>query len=123
MAAQRVPLVAGNWKMHPASRSEAILLAHAVAEATAGLPVRTVVCPPTVFLEAVATGLGGGTTEPGGTGIGAQTMHAAESGAEHRRVDRDDRAQPGLVVGRERDLLRAVRRNQIEKIETHLRRR
>jgi triosephosphate isomerase (TIM) len=81
VAAQRVPLVAGNWKMHPASRSEAILLAHAVAEATDGLPVRTVVCPPTVFLEAVATGLGGGTTEPGGTGIGAQTMHAAESGA------------------------------------------
>ena len=28
-----------------------------------------------------STGLGGGTTEPGGIGIGAQTMHAAESGA------------------------------------------
>jgi len=81
VAAKRVPLVAGNWKMHPTSRSAAILLAHAVAEATAGLPVRTVVCPPAVFLEAVATGLGGGTTEPGGIGIGAQTMHEAESGA------------------------------------------
>lgn len=81
MATTRVPLVAGNWKMHPTSRSAAILLAHDVAEATAGLAVRTVVCPPAVFLEAVATGLGGGTTEPGGVGIGAQTMHAAESGA------------------------------------------
>jgi triosephosphate isomerase len=29
----------------------------------------------------VATGLGRGTTEPGGIGIGAQTMHASESGA------------------------------------------
>ena len=81
MPAKRVPLVAGNWKMNPTSRSAAILLAHDVAEATEGLPVRTVVCPPDVFLEAVATGLGGGTTEPGGIGIGAQTMHAAESGA------------------------------------------
>ncbi|HEY8179520.1 MAG TPA: triose-phosphate isomerase [Candidatus Limnocylindria bacterium] len=81
MAARRVPLVAGNWKMNPTSRSAAILLARGVAEATQGLPVRTVVCPPDVFLEAVATGLGGGTTEPGGIGIGAQTMQAAESGA------------------------------------------
>ena len=56
--APRVPLVAGNWKMHPTSRSAAVLLAHDVAAATAGLPVRTVVCPPAVFLEAVATGAG-----------------------------------------------------------------
>ena len=57
MATPRVPLVAGNWKMHPASRSEAILLARGVAEATRGLPVRTVVCPPDVFLEAVSTAI------------------------------------------------------------------
>jgi triosephosphate isomerase (TIM) len=81
VAAPRVPLVAGNWKMNPTSRSAAILLARGVAEATEGLPVRTVVCPPAIFLEAVAVGLGGGTTEPGGIGIGAQTMHAEESGA------------------------------------------
>jgi triosephosphate isomerase len=81
VAGRRVPLVAGNWKMNPTNRAAAILLARDVAEATQGLPVRTVVCPPDVFLEAVATALGGGTTEPGGTGIGAQTMQAAESGA------------------------------------------
>jgi triosephosphate isomerase len=81
VAAPRVPLVAGNWKMNPVSRSAAVLLAADVAAATAGLPVRTVVCPPAVFLEAVATGVGGGTVEPGGLGIGAQTMHAQESGA------------------------------------------
>jgi triosephosphate isomerase len=76
-----VPLVAGNWKMNPTSRSAAVLLAREVAVATEGVPVRTVICPPDVFLEAVATGLGGGTTEAGGIGIGAQTMQAAESGA------------------------------------------
>ena len=81
MAAARVPLVAGNWKMNPTSRAAAVLLASQVAGATKGLPVRTVVCPPAVFLEAVAAGVGGGTDQPGGLGIGAQTMHADESGA------------------------------------------
>jgi triosephosphate isomerase len=81
VAAPRVPLVAGNWKMNPGSRSAAVLLAADVAAATADLPVRTVVCPPAVFLEAVVTGVGGGTLQAGGLGIGAQTMHAAESGA------------------------------------------
>ena len=52
-----------------------------MAEATDGLPVRTVVCPPAVFLEAVATGLAGARPSPAALGIGAQTMHAAESGA------------------------------------------
>jgi triosephosphate isomerase len=73
--------VAGNWKMNPTNRSAAIMLARDVAEATRGLSVRTVVCPPDVFLEAVATALGDASTEPGGIGIGAQTMQAADSGA------------------------------------------
>ncbi|HEX5579584.1 MAG TPA: triose-phosphate isomerase, partial [Candidatus Limnocylindria bacterium] len=81
MAGGRVPLVAGNWKMNPTSRAEAIMLARDVAEATRGLPVRTVICPPDVFLEAVAAAVGETTTAPGGLGIGAQTMQAAESGA------------------------------------------
>ena len=80
MPAPRVPLVAGNWKMNPPSRSAAVLLAADVAAATDGLPVRTVVCPPAIYLEAVSTGIGGGGVEPGTLGIGAQTMHAAESG-------------------------------------------
>jgi triosephosphate isomerase len=67
--------------MKPVSRSAAVLLAADVATATSGLPVRTVVCPPAIFLEAVATGVGGGSLEPGVLGIGAQTMRAEESGA------------------------------------------
>src|SRR5687768_16893297 len=74
-------MVAGNWKMNPSSRSAAVLLAAEVAAATDDLPVRTVVCPPAVYLEAVATGIGGGGLRAGKLGIGAQTMHAAESGA------------------------------------------
>jgi triosephosphate isomerase len=81
MAASRVPLVAGNWKMNPTSRQAAVDLAVAVRDATTGLPVRTVICPPFVFLEAVAAAMGGGSTIPGGVGIGAQTIHAEDSGA------------------------------------------
>ena len=77
----RVPLVAGNWKMNPTDRAAAVALALSVRDGAAGLPVRTVVCPPSVFLEAVATALGGGSAETGSVGIGAQTMRAEESGA------------------------------------------
>jgi triosephosphate isomerase len=81
MDASRAPVVAGNWKMNPTSRRAAVELAVTVRDATNDLPVRTVVCPPFVFLEAVATGVGGGSNAAGGIGIGAQTMHAQDSGA------------------------------------------
>jgi triosephosphate isomerase len=81
MDASRAPLVAGNWKMNPTSRAAAVALAVTVRDATIDLPVLTVVCPPFVFLEAVATAVGRGSTVAGGIGIGAQTMHAEESGA------------------------------------------
>jgi triosephosphate isomerase len=81
MDAARTPLVAGNWKMNPTSRRAAVELAVTVRDATGDLPVRTVVCPPFVFLEAVATAVGGASTVAGGIGIGAQTMHAEDSGA------------------------------------------
>jgi triosephosphate isomerase len=77
----RTPLVAGNWKMNPAARDEALALATGVAERTAGLPIRIVVCPPTVWLEAVSLAVGGGSAEPGRLGVGAQTMRADERGA------------------------------------------
>jgi triosephosphate isomerase len=79
--APRTPLVAGNWKMNPVSRERAVRLARDVAAGTAGQPVRTVICPPAVFLGPVADAVGGGSTERGRIGIGAQTMHAAEHGA------------------------------------------
>ncbi|HEX2142794.1 MAG TPA: triose-phosphate isomerase, partial [Candidatus Limnocylindria bacterium] len=77
----RTPVVAGNWKMNPTTLEEAVRLATAVRDGTAGLTVRTVVCPPFVFLPAVARAVAPGGTEPGGLGIGAQTMHAVDSGA------------------------------------------
>jgi triosephosphate isomerase (TIM) len=77
----RRPVVAGNWKMNPSRSADAVGLAVAVREAVAGLPARSVVCPPTIWLAAVSEALGGGSREPAGLGIGAQTMRAEESGA------------------------------------------
>jgi triosephosphate isomerase (TIM) len=79
--ASRPPLVAGNWKMHPASTQLAVALALDVRDAVAGIAARPVICPPAIWLSAVAVAIGGGSTEPGRLGIGAQTMHAEEAGA------------------------------------------
>jgi len=73
----RTPVVAGNWKMNPPTRDEAVALARAVAGAAAAVPsVITVVCPPTVWLERVHAALAGTPVA-----IGAQTMHFEERGA------------------------------------------
>jgi triosephosphate isomerase len=77
----RSPLIAGNWKMNPTSQAAAVELARAIRVATAGLPARTVICPPTIWLAGVSAAVGGGSAEPGSLGIGAQTMRAEESGA------------------------------------------
>jgi triosephosphate isomerase len=67
--------------MNPAASSDAVRLAVGVRDAVSGLPARSVICPPTIWLTAVAAALGGGSTEEGQLGIGAQTMRAEESGA------------------------------------------
>ena len=72
----RRPLVAGNWKMHPTQRQEAVELARAVAVATADVSAEVVVCPPSVWLVDVATALRGTSVR-----VGTQTMHDQESGA------------------------------------------
>jgi len=79
--ASRPPLIAGNWKMNPTSAELAVALALNVRDAVSGLAARSVICPPTVWLSPIAAAVGGGSTEPGRLGIGAQTMHAEEAGA------------------------------------------
>jgi triosephosphate isomerase len=81
MHPSRSPLIAGNWKMNPPSSAEAVGLARGVRDATAGLEARMVICPPSIWLAAVAGAIDGGSTEPGSLAIGAQTMRAEEAGA------------------------------------------
>jgi triosephosphate isomerase len=70
-------LVAGNWKMNPPSKADAVALAHRVVEATpTHAAVDVVVCPPTIWLDAVGSALAGSAIA-----VGAQTMHWADAGA------------------------------------------
>ncbi|MGQ0607882.1 MAG: triose-phosphate isomerase [Chloroflexota bacterium] len=72
----REPVVAGNWKMNPATLDEALSLAEAVqAAARAASGMTTVICPPTIWLAEIAGAV------DAAVAIGAQTMHADERGA------------------------------------------
>ena len=73
----RTPLIAGNWKMNPTSRDEALALARASAAIAEAHPdAITVVCPPAIFLVDVAAAVAGTPLR-----VGAQTMAAEERGA------------------------------------------
>ncbi|HXH21559.1 MAG TPA: triose-phosphate isomerase [Dehalococcoidia bacterium] len=76
----RTPIVAGNWKMNTTADS-AIELARALREALAEADdasggIEKVVCPPFVFLGAVAKACEGSPVK-----VGAQNMHWEEKGA------------------------------------------
>ncbi|MEJ5342796.1 MAG: triose-phosphate isomerase [Thermogutta sp.] len=72
----RRPFVAGNWKMHM-DRASAVALAEAVAEGAGAYPgVDVAVCPPFVYLEAVAQALVGSPVA-----LGAQNLYPEPKGA------------------------------------------
>jgi len=72
----RRPLVAGNWKMN-LDRSGAVGLARRVAERARQINgADLVVCPPSVYLEAVGQALAGSPV-----GLGAQNMYFERAGA------------------------------------------
>ena len=68
-------IVAGNWKMNT-DIAAGLALAAAVAGGAAGVGGRLVVCPPFVSLAAVRDAVAGS-----GVAVGAQNMHADDSGA------------------------------------------
>lgn len=74
----RRPLVAGNWKMNPASAAAAVELARGVAGAARAQEdgVQVAVFPPTVWLHSVALELQEGIVE-----VGAQDCYWEPSGA------------------------------------------
>jgi triosephosphate isomerase (TIM) len=73
----RTLMIAGNWKMNPATHVEGIALAEAVkAGVGQETSVRVALCPPAVFLSQVDAALAGTPI-----GLGAQNMHWEASGA------------------------------------------
>jgi triosephosphate isomerase len=77
MAADRRPLVAGNWKMNgvAASLAELVAIAAAVAAGRAGR-AEIAICPPATLVAAAAAAVKGGPVA-----IGGQDCHAKASGA------------------------------------------
>ncbi|HEY8490184.1 MAG TPA: triose-phosphate isomerase [Dehalococcoidia bacterium] len=76
MAGERVPVIAGNWKMHTTTQ-QALDLCRALREPLDRVEgVEKVVCPPYVHLRAAADVLSGTTV-----GVGAQNVHWEEQGA------------------------------------------
>ncbi len=71
----RKPFVAGNWKMHT-TEAEAVVLASAVASATAGSPCDVAVCVPFPHLAPVREALRGSPVS-----LGAQDVHWEAKGA------------------------------------------
>ena len=72
----RRPFIAGNWKMN-LDRSAAEALAAAVAKEAEGVDgVELAVCPPSVYLDAVARAVAGSNV-----GVGAQNMYHEPKGA------------------------------------------
>ena len=73
----RTLLIAGNWKMNPATRGEAVGLADTVKSGVGQeTSVRVVLCPPAVFLGEVDRALAGTPI-----GLGAQNMFWEPAGA------------------------------------------
>ena len=72
----RIPFIAGNWKMNT-NRASAVELATAIAQQAGQLSgVDLAVCPPSVYLDAVAAALAGSVVA-----LGAQNMYHEPSGA------------------------------------------
>ncbi len=70
-------LIAGNWKMNPTARSEAVALAESIkAGVGTAVDVHVVLCPPSVYLGAVDAVLDGSPI-----GLGGQNMHWESAGA------------------------------------------
>ena len=72
----RMPLLAGNWKMH-CTRAEGVALARALVDGVAGVTGREVLVAPTfTALEAVGQALRGTAIK-----LGAQNVHWEAKGA------------------------------------------
>lgn len=71
----RRPLIAGNWKMN-LNRDEAVALAVAIATAKINSNIDALICPPTIYLDAVT-----GAVADAPVAVGAQDVYFEASGA------------------------------------------
>lgn len=80
----RRPFIAGNWKMNTRAESGASLVHDLVAAVGESKDCEVAVCPPSVYLAAIAAA-----TKGTAIGLGAQNLYAAGDGAYTGEVNAD----------------------------------
>jgi triosephosphate isomerase len=96
MAGNRIPLIAGNWKMN-GSLQGAAELARGVAARSKGAGCELLVCPPAVLVTTVGAAIAGS-----GVALGGQDCHASASGAHTGDISAEMLADCGcryVIVG------------------------
>jgi triosephosphate isomerase len=74
----RIPIIAGNWKMHYGRANQALQFVRQIRQPLSEIDgVERVLCPPFTVLTTLAEAL-----RPTQVGLGAQTMHWEEKGAQ-----------------------------------------
>jgi triosephosphate isomerase len=71
----RRPLIAGNWKMN-LNRTDAVALAQGIVTAAADAHCDVLVCPPTIYLDAVGSAVADSKVD-----LGAQDVYFEQNGA------------------------------------------
>jgi triosephosphate isomerase len=71
----RKPFIAGNWKMN-LTRAESVALAKAIVDQAKSSAVDVAICPPAVYLDAVAAVVNGSSVK-----LGAQNVYFENNGA------------------------------------------
>ena len=77
---ERIPLIAGNWKMHGSLAESRALVASIAAGIAGAKDVRVLVCPPYVYLSSVADWIAGTEIALGAQDLAEQTGTGAFTG-------------------------------------------
>lgn len=77
---KRIPLIAGNWKMHGALAESRELVASIAAGVAGATGVRVLLCPPYVYLSSVAEWIAGSEIALGAQDLSEQTGTGAYTG-------------------------------------------
>ena len=86
---QRMPLIAGNWKMHGSLSTNAALIAGLCEQATKLGSVELLVCPPLVYLHSVAAALAGSPIALGAQNLSEHEGDGAMTGEVNGRMLKD----------------------------------
>jgi triosephosphate isomerase len=104
-AAPRLPLIAGNWKMHGSKTESRALVADLLEGVTDDSSARMLLCPPYVYLSEVSAWLAGSVIALGAQDLSEQTLPGAFTGEVAGTMLTDVGCEYGIVGHSERRTL------------------